>query len=412
MAGRYQRDALDRFAGIDSSGLLAARRRVGTLERRQEELGGDERARVREMDLLRYQLDEIDRADPHPGEEAALSNEEDVLADAVGHRDAAGVAVELLGGDHGVIDRLARAVAAIQDRAPFGAALDRMRSAAAELDDILADLRTASDNIEPDDERLDQIRQRRHLLVELRRKYGDDLESVLDHARTSRERLRELMSVTASRSAVEGELAAARDAVAAEARRVGAARRADAPRLAGRLAELLEDLSMPDSRVQVVVRDRVDRPEAGDDVEIRLAANPGAEPAGLARVASGGELSRVMLALRLVLSGGPPTMVFDEVDAGIGGTAALAVGAALARLGEDRQVLVVTHLPQVAAHADHQLRVAKRSDATTAVTVVEPLDDPTRVVELSRMLSGSPDSTTAREHAEELLVTAARQRSR
>jgi DNA repair protein RecN (Recombination protein N) len=119
-----------------------------------------------------------------------------------------------------------------------------------------------------------------------------------------------------------------------------------------------------------------------------------------------------MLALRLVLSGGPPTMVFDEVDAGIGGEAATAVGAALARLGGDRQVLVVTHLPQVAAAADHQLRVEKHADESSTVTVVEALDEPTRVIELSRMLSGSPDSATARDHAEELLVTAARRRGR
>jgi DNA repair protein RecN (Recombination protein N) len=132
----------------------------------------------------------------------------------------------------------------------------------------------------------------------------------------------------------------------------------------------------------------------------------------LSRIASGGELSRVMLALRLVLSGGPPTMVFDEVDAGIGGEAAVAVAEALARLGQTSQVLVVTHLPQVAAAADHQLLVSKADDGEATSTSIEVLDRDARVVEVSRMLSGSPGSSTARRHAEELLGAAVRVRRR
>jgi len=162
----------------------------------------------------------------------------------------------------------------------------------------------------------------------------------------------------------------------------------------------------------VAVDDRPDAPGAGDDVEIRLSTNPGSPLGGLSKVASGGELSRVMLALRLVLSGGPDVMVFDEVDAGIGGEAATAVGAALARLAVDRQVLVVTHLPQVAAFADQQLLVSKRADDDATVTVVEQLGDDDRVIELSRMMTGRPDSSTARDHAEELLATSARRRGR
>jgi DNA repair protein RecN (Recombination protein N) len=408
----HQRDALDHFAALDTAPLRAARRHVQELHRRLDELGGDERSRAREIDLLRYQLDEIDRAAPEPGEEEALAADEDLLADAVAHQEAVAAAQELLGGDDGVVDGLARAVAALDGRAPFAASVARLRALAAELDDVLADLRGSADGIEPDDERLASVRARRQLLVELRRKYGDDLEEVLAHATRSRARLEELTSLDATRAAVEAELAAARAVVAAESERVGAARRAAAPALAERVAEVLGELALAGSRVVVDVSDTEGRPAAGDQVEVRLATNPGTEPGPLARVASGGELSRVMLALRLVLSGGPPTMVFDEVDAGVGGEAAVAVGRALARLGEDGQVMVVTHLPQVAAFADHQLRVAKHSDATSTVTVVETLDDPTRIIELSRMLSGSPDSATARDHAEELLVDAARQRGR
>jgi DNA repair protein RecN (Recombination protein N) len=151
--------------------------------------------------------------------------------------------------------------------------------------------------------------------------------------------------------------------------------------------------------------------DPGDEVEILLAANPGTPPLPLAKVASGGELARTMLALRLVLTDAPPTLVFDEVDAGIGGSAALAVGRSLARLATQHQVLVVTHLPQVAAYADGQVRVAKQSDDAATVSHASLLDRGERVIELSRMLSGQPDSDAARTHAAELLATAAGERS-
>ncbi len=412
LQARHQRDALDRFAGIDPTPLRAARAAVTALEHRLQELGGDERVRAREIDLLRYQIDEIDAVDPRPGEEEELSAEEDTLADAVAHREAAEEALELLGSEGGVLDGLAAAVETLRGRAPFDAEVVRLDAVGPELRDLLAELRSRAESIEPDDERLAEIRERRHRLVELRRKYGDDLDEVLAHAARARERLEELTSLDATRAGVEAELAAARAVVVAEGRRVGDARRAAAPQLAERLVQILADLALPGSRMEVSVTDRDDAPGAGDDVELRLATNPGAPLGGLSKVASGGELSRVMLALRLVLSGGPDVMVFDEVDAGIGGEAATAVGAALARLAEDRQVLVVTHLPQVAAFADHQLRVAKRSDDDTTVTVVEALDEDDRVIELSRMMTGQPDSTTARDHAEELLATSARRRGR
>ena len=328
------------------------------------------------------------------------------------HREAAEQAQDLLGSEGGVLDALARALASLDGRQPFAPLVDRLRDAEAELSDAASELRSVAETVEPDDERLDEVRSRRHALVELRRKYGERVEDVLEHAARAGERLEELTSVDAARAAVEAEIVAADAALAEESERVGRARRAGAPDLAARVAGLLGDLALPGSRMEIEVADTPELPGAGDAVEFRLATNPGTEPGGLARVASGGELSRVMLALRLVLSGGPPTMVFDEVDAGIGGEAALAVGRSLARLGRDTQVLVVTHLPQVAAFADHQLCVTKRSDDTTTVTDVEPLDDAGRVVELSRMLSGSPRSATAREHAEELLGTAARQRGR
>ena len=171
------------------------------------------------------------------------------------------------------------------------------------------------------------------------------------------------------------------------------------------MAERLAEVALGSAEVEVVVG--ADDP--GDDVEFRMSANAGMAPQPIAKAASGGELSRTMLALHQVLSVGAPTMVFDEVDAGVGGTAATSVGRALARLAKDTQVLVVTHLPQVAAYADVQLSVSKSGEGL-AVSTIRQLDSDDRIVELSRMLSGSPDSETARRHAEELLDLAARDR--
>ncbi|MBS1837802.1 MAG: DNA repair protein RecN [Actinobacteria bacterium] len=409
---RHQREALDRFARIDLTALVAARQAVADLERRLESLGGDERARALEIDLLRFQVDEIEAVGPVPGEEERLAGEEDVLADAVAHRDAAYRSIELIGADGAALDSFAAALDALRGRAPFEALVRRLDDVVPELHDVLGELRDLVESIEPDDERLAEIRGRRQRIVELRRKYGEDIDEVLAHQRRAASRLEDLESLDATRADVLAELDAARAAAAAAAGVVGAARREAAPRLAAALVEVLSELALPTCRVEVAVVDHHEDDGAGDDVEILISTNPGAPLGGIGRVASGGELSRVMLALRLVLSGGPDVMVFDEVDAGVGGEAATSVGRALARLAADRQVLVVTHLPQVAAFADQHLLVSKEVVGSSTVTVVESLDDDGRVVELSRMMTGRPGSTTARDHAEELLATSSGRRVR
>src|SRR5581483_7875107 len=221
----------------------------------------------------------------------------------------------------------------------------------------------------------------------------------------------DLESFEARAAALDRERMAALERAAAQAAVVGGARRAAAPKLAAAVERELAELAMAKARVAVEVGDD----DPGDDVTFLLAANPGAPLLPLSKVASGGELARAMLALRLVLldgrdDSGPPTLVFDEVDAGIGGQAALAVGRALAALARERQVLVVTHLPQVAAHADTQVAVTKTTGRAGTTATATILDDETRVVELARMLSGSPRSATAREHAGELLAAARRAR--
>jgi DNA repair protein RecN (Recombination protein N) len=412
-----QREALDRFGHVDLGPLQAARQEIGAILADLAQIGGDERARARELDLLRYQVADIDAAAiAGPDEDAELGRLEDQLADATAHREAASGAVMLLSGDAtggapeapaSAADAVGSALALLAGRAPFGNAEARLRTLAAELSDLAGELRAAGEAIDEDPQRLAQVRERRQLLHDLRRKYGDTLADVLAEGDRLRARLRELEDHDRRAAELDARLTAARAAEAEAAAKVAAARREAAPLLAAEVQSHLAELALPKAQVEVVVNGD----DPADDVDLRLAANPGTPPLPLAKVASGGELARTMLALRLVLTAAPPTLVFDEVDAGIGGSAAVAVGRSLARLADQpHQVFVVTHLPQVAAYADAQVRVTKQSDESTTVAQVSVLDDPERVVELSRMLSGQPDSDAARVHAAELLTTAAAER--
>jgi DNA repair protein RecN (Recombination protein N) len=408
LATATQRGALDRHGGVDLAPLVAARQRVVELDAELAALGGDERARAREIDLYRFQVGELDAAGlADPDEDAVLEAEEDTLADALAHQEAAAAAVAALADDGGAADAVALARSALADRAPFREHHARLEALAAELADVTSEIRAAGEGVEPDPDRLAAVRERRRLLHELRRKYGETLADVIDYHRTAAERLAELEDHDARAARLDADRAAAVDALARAEAAVGAARRAAADPLAAAIEARLVELAMPSATVSVAVGD-----DPGDDVTFLLAANPGAPPLPLARTASGGELARAMLATRLVLTAGPPTLVFDEVDAGIGGEAAHAVGRALAALGADHQVLVVTHLAQVAAHADEHVAVTKDDDGRTTTSALRHLGRDDRVVELSRMLSGSPDSDAARRHAVELLDRAAAARRR
>ncbi|MBK9178312.1 MAG: DNA repair protein RecN [Acidimicrobiales bacterium] len=408
LAPAVQRDALDRFGGVDLVPLLEARRRLLELASALAALGGDARARAREADLLRFQLDELAAAGlDDPDEDAALEAEEECLAHAQEHIDAAGRAHAALVDDGGGIDAVGTALATIAGRSPFSALEARLRAVAAEIAEAAVDLRTAGEGIDDDPERLDQVRRRRRLLHDLCRKYGDDLGAVLAYRDEAGRRLAVLLAHDEQVAGLERERAGVEQAEQVAAASVGVARRAAAPALAAAVGAHLVELALPKARLHV----QVAGPDPGDDVTFLLAANPGEPLLPLARVASGGELARAMLALRLVLSEAPPTLVFDEVDAGVGGQAALAVGRALAVVAEEHQVLVVTHLPQVAAFADEQIGLHKQEEGGRAVTRAHRLGPEERVVELSRMLSGLPDSGTGRDHAEELLAEARQRRS-
>jgi DNA repair protein RecN (Recombination protein N) len=409
LAPSVQRAALDRAGGISNEDVTRARRRVREIAAAQETLGGDARTRARELDLLQYQLTELDSAGlADPDEDDLLQEEEERLADASGLSEAATAAWQALTGDNGIIDQTGSVVSAIGGRKPLAEMEGRLRALAAELADVAADARTVAESAEDDPARLAAVGARRQRLTEIRRKYGETLGAAMDYREEARRRLDELISHDSRAAQLDAERRQAEAELKDATKRLWSARRMAAPEFARAVEEKLKELAMPRARFEVEIG-----PNAGSEaVTWKLAANPGQPLLPLTKVASGGELARTMLATRLVLSGAggedadgrdPATLIFDEVDAGVGGEAAVAVGRALAALARHHQVLVVTHLPQVAAFADHQLVVQKQTAGDRTVATVSEVRGPDRVIELSRMLSGSPDSETARRHAEELL---------
>ena len=403
LAGAAQRSALDRFAHTDLGPLRAARGRLTEIDAALAALGGDARARARELDLLRFQVAELRAAGlTTDDEDWRLDNEHDILARATEHRDAASAAVLKITDDGGVLDALGAVLREIDRRPPFDTQADRLRALVAEADDVSAELRALAESIDEDPARLAAVRERLQLLRDLRRKYGDTLAEVISFAGEVEQRLAELEGYDERVSELEAERAGALADERRAAAVVGRTRRDAAGSLASAVEANLRELAMSHANVAVQVGDD----DPGDDVAFLLAANPGAPLLPLARVASGGELARAMLALRLVLTEAPDTLVFDEVDAGIGGAAAVAVGSSLAELGTRHQVLVVTHLAQVAALADTQVTVTKQSDGETTVATARVLDGEERIDEVARMLSGDADSSSARLHAAELLSRA------
>ncbi|HSZ36449.1 MAG TPA: DNA repair protein RecN [Acidimicrobiales bacterium] len=398
-----QRDVLDAFAGTDLTVLRGLQAELRALDGMLTALGGDEQQRAREADVLRYQVREIEAARlADTGEEAALRVEEDRLADAGAYREAALGAAELLSpaaGEGGAAELLGAAVSHLGGRNAFEEYRARVAAAAVELSDIAHALRDEVERWEDDPARLAEVQERRRLLAELRRKYGEDLSAVMAYAEEAADRLAVLEDadgqaarLTARQQELCTELAEAESAV----RAMRAAASGD---FGHRVEEHLANLAMAGARLEA----RLAPDGAGEPIELWLGANVGEPPQPLARSASGGELARAMLAIRLVGLGGPQTMVFDEVDAGVGGAAALALGEALHQVSADRQVLVVTHLAQVASRADAQISVVKHEERGRTVTVAAAVAGEERVTELSRMLSGHPGSDVARAHARELL---------
>ena len=389
-----QRAALDAFGEVDVTPLRAARARLTEIDAALAALGGDEHARARELDLLRYQVAEIrGAAIVDDDEDERLDAEESLLGAAAEHRHAATLAVEALSADGGARDAFGFVVSGLDGRSPFDLEVARARNLLAEMDDLATSLRAHAETIEESPKRLGEVRERRQALSDLRRKYGRRLSEVTTFMDAAQTRLDELETFDEHAAQLEHDRLEAVRVERRAALAVGEARRQAAPRLAAEVQERLRLLAMPDAALAIEVGEHADD-HPGDRVQFLLAVNPGTPLLPLTRVASGGELARAMLALRLVLSGADQatpggTLVFDEVDAGVGGRAASAVGESLASLGLHHQVLVVTHLAQVAALADQQVSVYKTVRDGRASADAAVLYGDERVDELAPMMAGS-----------------------
>ncbi|MGP4021333.1 DNA repair protein RecN [Saccharopolyspora sp. 5N708] len=434
-----QRAVLDRFAGEPVLHALADYQRVRAewADAVRELTERTERSRelAREAELLRHGVSEIEAVAPEPGEDVALVDEARRLADVDQLREiATGAQLALTGavdgetdspGAIGLIGEARRRLAAAED--PVLRELEpRVAEAVAVLADVGGELGGYLDRLDADPARLEQVLARQVELKQLTKKYAADVDGVLAWADDARTRL---SGMDTSEEALAA-LAARRDELGVElaerAAVVSAAREEAAVRLASAVSEELDGLAMPQARLEVVVQaketDASDPsalsvrgrtlhagPDGVDEVELQLIAHSGAPALPIHKGASGGELSRVMLALEVVLADADtvPTLVFDEVDAGVGGRAAVEIGRRLARLARTHQVVVVTHLPQVAAYADRHLVVDKgAADGGLTRSDVRVVADERRVVELARMLAGLDSTETGRAHAEELLNTA------
>jgi len=406
-----QRAALDAFADVDLDGLRQARAEITEVDAALATMGGDERARAREIDLLRFQVDEINQAALRdPNEDSALEREIDLLQDATSHRETLNAAIAALTDDDGAVDRLSSAAGFLGRGDAMRPHVDRIREVQSLVADIADEMRRVLEAIEEDPTRLSTLVTRRQLLFELRRKYGEDLAAVIAYGRETAGRLSELESWEERASELDRRRKMAQNKLVDEAAKVRKVREAAAPKLAMQVERHLGALALAGASVEVAIGgDPADL--AGDEVAFLLAANPGSPPAPLAKVASGGELARAMLALRLVLTEAPGTLVFDEVDAGIGGDAAVAVAGALAELGRHHQVVVVTHLPQVAALAERHVAVTKEVRKGITYASARILEEQERAVEVARMLSGSMAPESAVEHARNMLKARVKSRS-
>jgi DNA repair protein RecN (Recombination protein N) len=416
-----QRTLLDAYAGDPHARTLAAYRQEYRAWRdaaaRLADLQASDRERARELDRLQFELDEIGAVGIDLDRDGAIDDELDELAHAEELQLGLLRAAEALGSD-GAQDPIGVAVDAMR-RLPAQTAhirelADRVQELASLAVDVATDLRDHADATHADPERLAELNARRSTLQGLRRKYGEDLQAILDYEADALARLAALQADADSTDDLQRQVEQGQQRVAELAAAVHDSRRVAADRLADAVAGHLADLAMPHARVEIQLTATDPGPDGADEVIFCLAPNPGEPPRPLATAASGGERSRVALAIEVALADveDASVLVFDEVDAGIGGATAMAVGHKLARLaaGGRRQVLCVTHLAQLAAYADvhHVVEKGIRDGRTVTTTRQVATDD--RVVELSRMLGGDTGDA-ARAHARELLDEASRRRA-
>jgi len=403
---------LDRWLGEPALKLRQqVRETVSALrqtERELQEIVAREREREQMLDLYRFQVDEIRAANLQVGEDEQLETEARRLMHAEKLVALAGNAYDALMGENGAYDQAASASRNLTEIAridpsvsPWG---EMLEGALAQLEEVAHNLRAYAESIEYDPARLEAVIERQELIKRLKRKYGDTIEAVLQYADEAAAKLHALETQTERRAELEAELARLQESAHALCEQLSALRRDGAQRFADAVQAVLRTLAMERAQFTVEVRPKPMDTTGADSVEFLFSANPGEPPRPLNKIASGGEMSRVMLALKTVLADAAPvpTLVFDEIDAGIGGRTAHAVGEKIAQLARHCQILCVTHLPQIACRANHHLLIEKHTDGAATRVSVQPLTGEARVLEIARMLAGTP-TEAALQHARELL---------
>ncbi|MBN8869623.1 MAG: DNA repair protein RecN [Solirubrobacterales bacterium] len=411
------------LAMVDGSAGLGQQQRLGEyrevwrrhrgLERELEELRGRDMARERDLDLHRFELDEIEAAALVEGEKETLAEERDRLRHAEGLREAAAGAGIRLRGDEdadGAVGLLAGARDSLNGLRGVDAGLDelagRVESLALEVEDVGQELGRYLESVEADPERLAGLEERLDLIDRLERKHGGSVESVLAHADWCREEIARLEGGETREAELRDQIAAAAAELEKSSAALSEARRKAAGELAASVTADLEDLAMPGAELTIDLPPTTDGPgpSGAESAEFMLAPNPGIPAQPLRDTASGGELSRVMLALAASGAGDRRTLVFDEIDAGIGGNTAAAVGERLRGVADGRQVIAITHLPQVASRAATHFSVEKAAGEGTVAATVTALDEEAVVAEIRRMMGAAEGDETATRHARELVA--------
>jgi DNA repair protein RecN (Recombination protein N) len=408
-AGEAQLDQRESYRGahVEATGLV----------RELAELTEREGSRERDLDLMRFELSEIEAAAPDLAEEAELKAEGGVLRNAEGLRTAATRALAAVsgeaedgGGARSALGEADAGLAAVDGVDPeLDVLAERLRAAAVELDDAAGGLRSYLDRIEAEPGRLEAVEERLDAFDRLKRKHGGSIEAVLEHAQHCQAEIARLENAEEVAEELSARIAESEALRARLAEELGAGRRRAAEQLGERVAAELGELAMEGARLEVVLEPHPDGfgPNGAETVELLVATNPGMPTSPLKDAASGGELSRIMLALSGLASGeAERTLVFDEVDAGIGGNTARAVGERLRGLAEGRQVLCITHLPQVASLAATHFRITKDAVGGEARATVERVAGDELVAEIVRMLGGEHGDATASRHAKQLLKAA------
>jgi DNA repair protein RecN (Recombination protein N) len=421
---RYQLTVLDDWAGGDvvllEQKFKDAYVKAREATRRLEEARRDKDSRLREIDLLRFQVGELREARLSVEEEEQLLGEQRLLARAEEVLRSTGGAGDVLNSDGDETDAgtlLGQAVGLVGGLAGVDPVLDRIHASLTDVQyqvsELARELHSYADTVVIDPARLEDVNERLRLITDLGRKYGGSTQTAVGHLQEAAERLRLLEEGEEDLSRLEETRAEQTERALELARSLSVRRRETAPRFEEAVAEQLAGLGMPSARVEVDIRSIVEweglRETGADSVEFLLAANPGQPPRSLAKTASGGELSRVLLGIKCALAGagGNETLVFDEVDAGIGGRTAVAVANKLRRLADHSQLLVITHLAQVAAVASRHFLIDKVSDPGSTVARVTEVADEDVVSELCRMLGGRVGDSEAMAHARELRDRAA-----